>query len=206
MGRLIKTFPDGHVALAHNYVHAPGYSLYAADYTVAGHVQDGWYYEPDNIEPEDLAQAWIQPEGPEFVYELGAIVAHNGMRWRSTIKNNVWEPGVSGWRDADEDIPSWLQPTGAHDSYSLDALVKHNGFIWKSLLDNNVWEPGVSNWRKAVIVPPSGVPPLPDWVQPTGAVDSYPIDAEVRHNGKNWKSLYDNNVWEPGVFGWEEIL
>lgn len=200
MGRLIKTFPDGHVALAHNYVHAPGYSLFVADYSVAGHVQDGWYYEPENFEQEDIAQPWQQG-----VYDLGAIVSHNGTRWRSTIINNVWEPGVSGWQDADSDIPLWVQPTGAHDAYANNAVVRHNTSIWKSLLDYNTWEPGISNWRKFAIVPPSGIPPLPDWVQPSGAGDAYALGAQVRHNNKNWESTVPSNVWEPGVYGWTEI-
>ena len=24
-------------------------------------------------------------------------------------------------------------------------------------------------------------------------------------NGKTWVSLVDNNVWEPGVYGWTEV-
>lgn len=43
------------------------------------------------------------------------------------------------------------------------------------------------------------------WVQPTGAHDAYPINAVVLHNGYTWKSLYAANVWEPGVFGWENL-
>lgn len=28
---------------------------------------------------------------------------------------------------------------------------------------------------------------------------------KVMHNGKTWQSTTDNNVWEPGVYGWEEV-
>ena len=42
------------------------------------------------------------------------------------------------------------------------------------------------------------------WVQPTGPADSYAMDATVSHAGKNWKSLTDYNVWEPGIAGWRE--
>jgi len=28
---------------------------------------------------------------------------------------------------------------------------------------------------------------------------------KVRHNGKIWVSIADYNVWEPGVYGWEEV-
>lgn len=205
MGKLIKTFSDGHVVIATNYVHAPGYSLYTADYTIAGHIQDGWYYVADDIIEESLALPWVQPTNSLNYYDLGDVVSHNGTRWRSTIKGNVWEPGISGWVDADTDIPNWIQPTGAHDSYIKGALVKHNGSMWNSLLDNNVWEPGVTGWRSAIIIPPSGVPPLPAWIQPTGAHDAYPLGAKVTHNGFNWESTFASNVWEPGVFGWIQI-
>lgn len=45
----------------------------------------------------------------------------------------------------------------------------------------------------------------PEWVQPTGAHDAYAKGAKVKHNGKKWISTADANVWEPGVYGWEEI-
>ena len=46
----------------------------------------------------------------------------------------------------------------------------------------------------------------PEWVQPLGGSDSYNIDDKVSHNDKTWVSIVDNNVWEPGVYGWEEII
>lgn len=45
----------------------------------------------------------------------------------------------------------------------------------------------------------------PEWIQPTGSEDSYKKDAKVTHNGKKWVSTTDNNVWEPGVYGWDEV-
>lgn len=44
--------------------------------------------------------------------------------------------------------------------------------------------------------------PCPQWVQPTGAQDAYPLGACVTHNGQEWIATVDANVWEPGVFGW----
>lgn len=44
----------------------------------------------------------------------------------------------------------------------------------------------------------------PEWVQPVGAQDAYAKDAKVSHNSKHWVSNVDNNVWEPGVYGWDE--
>jgi hypothetical protein len=46
---------------------------------------------------------------------------------------------------------------------------------------------------------------IPDWIQPEGSHDSYALGAKVKHNGKTWESIINNNVWEPGVYGWEGI-
>lgn len=41
------------------------------------------------------------------------------------------------------------------------------------------------------------------WTQPLGATDAYQTGDVVSHNGQIWVSTVDNNVWEPGVYGWE---
>ena len=46
----------------------------------------------------------------------------------------------------------------------------------------------------------------PEWVQPTGAHDAYAKGAKCSHNGKHWISDYDANIWEPGVYGWSEVV
>lgn len=45
----------------------------------------------------------------------------------------------------------------------------------------------------------------PEWRQPTGAQDAYMTGDKVSHNDKHWVSTADNNVWEPGVYGWEIV-
>ena len=45
----------------------------------------------------------------------------------------------------------------------------------------------------------------PEWIQPTGAHNAYAKGAKVAHNGKKWISTAKSNVWEPGVYGWEEV-
>lgn len=46
----------------------------------------------------------------------------------------------------------------------------------------------------------------PEWIQPTGAHNAYAQGAKVSHGGKRWVSDVDNNVWEPGVYGWTEHI
>ena len=45
----------------------------------------------------------------------------------------------------------------------------------------------------------------PAWSQPVGAQDAYAVGDKVSHNGKHWASTADANVWEPGVYGWNEV-
>ena len=44
----------------------------------------------------------------------------------------------------------------------------------------------------------------PEWSRPIGAHDAYAAGDKVSHNDKHWISNVDTNVWEPGVYGWNE--
>lgn len=43
------------------------------------------------------------------------------------------------------------------------------------------------------------------WVQPLGESDAYMVGDKVSHKDSVWESETDNNVWEPGVYGWREV-
>ena len=42
---------------------------------------------------------WAQPMGAHDAYMTGDRVMHDGRKWESTVDNNVWPPGVFGWRE-----------------------------------------------------------------------------------------------------------
>lgn len=44
-----------------------------------------------------------------------------------------------------------------------------------------------------------------EWVQPTGAQDAYHIGDRVLYNSVVWECISDNNVYAPGVYGWEQV-
>lgn len=49
---------------------------------------------------------------------------------------------------------------------------------------------------------------IPVWRQPTGAQDAYMKGDKVHYPGADgpvYVSIVDDNVWEPGVYGWEEV-
>lgn len=66
------------------------------------------------------------------------------------------------------------------------------------------WPPDISpSLYKTIGVTEEG---YPEWVQPVGVPDSYNKGDVVSRNGVVWRSTVDNNVWEPGVYGWEAVL
>lgn len=44
-----------------------------------------------------------------------------------------------------------------------------------------------------------------EWVQPAGAHDAYWVGDRVSHRDQIWVSISGDNVWEPGVFGWDVL-
>jgi hypothetical protein len=64
------------------------------------------------------------------------------------------------------------------------------------------WYPPTTPALYKIKTPP-GV--IAEWIQPTGAQDAYNIGDKVLHNGYTWESTINANVWEPGVYGWNQI-
>ena len=65
------------------------------------------------------------------------------------------------------------------------------------------WKPDTApSLYKKVGFTGSGVP---IWTQPLGASVAYNSGDKVSHNGQEWTSTIDGNVWEPGVYGWEAL-
>lgn len=91
--------------------------------------------------------------------------------------------------------------------YNAGERVCYVGRLYKVLQAHTSqadWTPDVATSLFAeVLIPDPGV--IPEWVQP-GSTNPYMMGDKVRHNEKVWVSTIDNNVWEPGVYGWDEIV
>lgn len=90
-------------------------------------------------------------------------------------------------------------------AYSAGQLRQHNGVLYRCVqahTSQTGWEPDVATSLWAVTRDPAEE--WPAWSQPVGAHDAYSLGAQVTHNEKHWISSVDGNVWEPGVYGWDE--
>ena len=90
--------------------------------------------------------------------------------------------------------------------YKVGQRVTHNGVVYKVLTDHTsqeTWNPtDAPSLFAKVLIPDENV--IPEWGQPD-STNPYMMGDKVTYNGKTWESEYDNNSWEPGVFGWKEV-
>ena len=76
--------------------------------------------------------------------------------------------------------------------------------VLQSHTSQNTWTPDVSPSLFArILIPDPEV--IPEWVQPD-STNPYMIGDKVTHNNIIWESIIDNNVWEPSVYGWVEVV
>lgn len=98
--------------------------------------------------------------------------------------------------------PKWKVGT----AYQKDERVLYDDILYKVLTDHTSqddWTPDEAPSLFAkVLIPDKNV--IPEWEQPE-STNPYGKGDKVTHNGKTWRSTIDGNVWEPGVYGWEEI-
>lgn len=104
------------------------------------------------------------------------------------------------------EVPELYPFWGINVDYKLNDRVRYLNILYKCIIPHTSqsnWNPidAPSLWAK-VLTSESGEP-LP-WEQPD-STNPYMKGDKVTHNGFTWESLIDNNVWEPGVVGTENL-
>lgn len=104
------------------------------------------------------------------------------------------------------EVPN-LYPTWRPEvEYALGDRVLYEDVLYKVITahtSQEAWTPvDAPSLFAKVLIPDENA--VPNWEQPD-STNAYMVGDKVQHNGKTWKSIVDNNVWEPGVYGWEEI-
>ena len=104
--------------------------------------------------------------------------------------------------DVAELFPMWKVDT----AYQTGDRVQYEGKLYKCLQGHTSqadWIPTEAGSLWVEVADPSIE--WPEWVQPVGSTDAYAKNSKVSHNNKHWISDTDNNVWEPGIYGWTEV-
>ena len=96
--------------------------------------------------------------------------------------------------------PAWMNGK----EYAADYKARHNGVLYRCLTAHTAqetWAPDVSPSLWAKVLVEGGKILL--WQQPN-STNAYSKGDKVTHKDTTWVSDVDNNVWEPGVYGWTE--
>ena len=103
--------------------------------------------------------------------------------------------------EAIELYPAWKTGT----AYAVDERIRYGETLYRCVqahTSQDNWTTDITPALWTVV----SLDEFPEWVQPTGAQDAYRIGDKVSHNDKHWVNTLDYNTYEPGVYGWDEIV
>lgn len=103
-----------------------------------------------------------------------------------------------------EQYPEYFNPWRAGEDVAVGDRREYFGLVYEVIQAHTTqidWTPDEAPalWKRVY------TEEWPEWVQPAGGHDAYALDAKVTHKGIKWISAVNNNVWEPGVYGWTEV-
>jgi len=101
-------------------------------------------------------------------------------------------------------FPAWA----AGVEYAADIRVRYEDKLYRCVqahTSQDGWEPPAVPALWTEVAKPGEIPV---WKQPTGAQDAYMTGDKVHFPTADdpvYVSTVDNNVWQPGVYGWELV-
>lgn len=96
----------------------------------------------------------------------------------------------------------------ANREYVTNERVLYNDILYKVLqghISQSDWTPDVASSLFAKILTDEATNKILEWAQPD-STNPYMIGDKVNYDSQIWVSIVDNNVWEPGVYGWEIVV
>lgn len=106
--------------------------------------------------------------------------------------------------EAVELFPAWA----ANTEYAANVRVRYADKLYRCVQAHTSqadWTPDVTPALWTEVAKPGEIPV---WKQPTGAQDAYMTGDKVHYPTADdpvYVSTVDNNVWQPGVYGWELV-
>lgn len=129
------------------------------------------------------------------------ITKQKARQLRKYIEQSSASLGDEDALEAKELFPKWAVGT----AYEKGIRVRYEDDLYRceqSHTSQTDWTPDAVKALWTVVAEPGEIPV---WVQPTGVQDSYMMYDKVYYPNKGdtiYISDVDNNVWQPGVYGW----
>ena len=126
----------------------------------------------------------------------------NARKLRPIIEQAMQSVDGQDALDAVELYPAWAVGI----AYPVGMKVRYGGVLYRCLTAHTSqedWMPDVSPslWAKVLVEEGEILP----WEQPE-STNPYSKGDKVTHDGKVWVSEIDGNIWQPGVYGWTEVV
>lgn len=164
-------------------------------------VNQQYYYEvidKTQAELEEEAQRRLDALDNQFDQEAAKRLLRKVAEPLLQDETNLTEQDIE---DAKMLYNHWRE-TGI--AYEIGDKVVFNGELYKVIqahTSQSDWTPDVSTSLFTKYRVPGTIEP---WSQPE-STNPYMTGDKVTHNNKTWVSDIDDNVWEPGVYGWSEL-
>ena len=128
-------------------------------------------------------------------------------RTATKLRNAIVQASASLPDSVASTVPELFDEWSTDTDYAVGDRRRFNNSLYKCLTahrSQSSWTPDVSPSLWVRTDDPGEE--WPEWVQPLGSTDAYDIGAKVSHNEKHWISNVAANIWEPGVYGWDEVV
>ena len=160
---------------------------------------NGAYIDMDNRAEEKLKSEYLKNEAAE---RSRPLTAEEVSRMLIASQINSLAVDDSTALRMREFYPLWE----AGQDYTAGFRLRYGGLLYKVLQSHTsqeTWAPDAAPSLFAkVLIPDENV--IPEWEQPD-STNGYAKGDKVTHKGKTWVSDVDNNLWEPGIYGWIEV-
>ncbi len=147
----------------------------------------GFFAELEKIKPQSTAE------------RLSALEAVSSIAFVTLAESGSIDDVTAA--EHTEQFAAWESGT----PYQVGAIRRYDERLYRCVqahTSQDDWTPDVATSLWSRVGDPAEE--YPAWSQPVGAHDAYGLGDKVTHNGKHWVSIAAANVWEPGVYGWEE--
>lgn len=184
--RTIESLAEGHLTDAEGLENVELFPWYevGVDYAVGDRFQyDGELYKV--LQAHTSQQSWVPGIGTESLY-IRVDDIHAGTAEDPIPYNGNMELIENLYYTQDGVLYRCTRSTGTAVYNALSELVG----LYVEVVTSGTEEPTDEE--------------VAEWVQPD-STNPYMTGDRVLHNGSTWESTVDNNVWEPGVYGWAEV-
>jgi len=173
------------------------------------------HYKPELLSPEQVAagimvdeklEPQIQPRKIGILY-INPLTLTQWYEYidRPLTQDELLSDMMAQFKRIEQMVIHSYRVWTAGVSYGAGDVIQYNGILYEVIqahTSQSGWTPPVV---PALFKSKTVDGAVAAWVQPTGAHDAYMVHSQVLHTGQFWMSLIDNNVWEPGVFGWSVL-